>query len=78
MLALIGVLGIGLFIYLLARGRHSMIVAFIVPILLIPIASGLYTGTFSLKDMSARASPAAYRTPHRSASWRRSPCCISR
>ena len=43
MLALIGVLGIGLFIYLLARGRHSMIVAFIVPILLIPIACGLYT-----------------------------------
>lgn len=38
MLALIGVLGIGLFIYLLARGRHSMIVAFVVPILLIPIA----------------------------------------
>lgn len=53
MLALIGVLGIGLFIYLLARGRHSMIVAFIVPILLIPIACGLYTGNFSLKDMSA-------------------------
>ena len=52
MLALIGVLGIGLFIYLLARGRHSMIVAFIVPILLIPIACGLYTGSFSLKDMS--------------------------
>ena len=53
MLALIGVLGIGLFIYLLAQGRHSMIVAFIVPILLIPIACGLYTGSFSLKDMSA-------------------------
>lgn len=53
MLALIGVLGIGLFIYLLARGRHSMIVVFIVPILLIPIACGLYTGNFSLKDMSA-------------------------
>lgn len=52
MLALIGVLGIGLFIYLLARGRHSMIVAFIIPIILIPVACGIYAGNLSLSDIS--------------------------
>lgn len=53
MLALIGLLGIALFIYLLARGRHSMIVAFIIPIILIPIACGVVTGDLSLSDISA-------------------------
>jgi len=52
MLGLIGVLGIGLFIYLLARGRHSMIVAFVIPIVLIPIACGIVTGNLSLSDIS--------------------------
>ena len=53
MLAVIGVLGIGLFIYLLAKGRHSMIAAFIIPIILIPVACGIVTGNLSLKDISS-------------------------
>lgn len=52
MLALIGVLGIGLFIYLLGKGRHNMIVAFIIPIVFIPIACGLVSGNFNLTKIS--------------------------
>lgn len=40
MLALIGVLGIGLFIFLLGNKRTTMVAAFVVPIILIPLCCG--------------------------------------